>query len=77
MDKRKQYTVEHIGYPVAGRPIRDEEWKIYSQHATLSAARKRIVKAVDHLSQGTWDDHYRIKYPDGTYWTYAGYPLYR
>jgi hypothetical protein len=55
----------HTGYPVAGRPIRDEEWKLYSKHATLTAAIKRMNKACAHLEYGQWDDHYIILDADG------------
>lgn len=54
------WTVLHTGYPIAGRPIRDDEWKVYSKHKTFSAACKRIIKAMSHLSYGQWDDHYVI-----------------
>jgi hypothetical protein len=61
-----KYTVLHVGYPVAGRPIRDDEWKVYSAHKTESAAWKKIFNATSHLSHGSWDDHYRVIAPDGT-----------
>ena len=56
----KKYIVQHVGHPVAGRSVRPDEWKVYSQHDTASAAAKAISKACAHLSPGSWDDHYRI-----------------
>lgn len=56
----KKYIVQHVGYPVAGRSIRPDEWKVYSQHDTASAAAKAISKARAHLDRNSWDDHYRI-----------------
>ena len=55
-----KYIVQHTGYPVAGRSIRPDEWKVYSQHDTASAAAKAISRAQAHLDNGSWDDHYRI-----------------
>lgn len=62
-----KYTVQHVGYPVAGRPIRDDEWKNYSKHASLKAAYRAIDKATSHLDYGSWDDHYRVIAPDGSH----------
>lgn len=59
------YTVQHIGHPIAGRPIQPDNWKTYSTHLTESAAWKRIAKATAHLDYGSWDDHYRVIGPDG------------
>jgi len=61
-----KYVVLHTGYPVAGRPIREDEWKEYSTHATESAAWKRIDKDRDGLEPGSWNDHYRVIAPDGS-----------
>lgn len=59
------YTVMHVGYPVAGRPIRADEWKKYSTHQTESAAWKSVARATSHLDYGQWDDHYIVIDPDG------------
>jgi hypothetical protein len=56
----KKYIVQHVGYPVAGRSIRPDEWHVYSQHDTASAAAKAVSRARAHLDNGSWDDHYRI-----------------
>lgn len=61
----KKYTIQHVGYPIAGRCVAPEEWKEYSKHNTLTVAIKRIYKATAHLQYGQWDDHYRIIAPDG------------
>jgi hypothetical protein len=61
----KKYTVLHTGYPVAGRPIQPEEWKVYSTHSSEAAAWKAVDKAKSHLEYGQWDDHYRVVSPDG------------
>jgi hypothetical protein len=60
-----KYTVQHTGYPVAGRPIQDDEWQVLSTHKTYSAACKRIIKERSHLDIHSWDDHYRIIDPNG------------
>ena len=60
-----KYTVQHVGYPVAGRPIRPDEWATLSTHKTESAAWKRIEKETAHLQYGQWDDHYRVLDPQG------------
>jgi hypothetical protein len=64
------YTVQHVGYPVAGRPIRPDEWATLSTHKTESAAWKRVTRETSHLQSGQWDDHYRVFDPDGhrCYW---------
>lgn len=59
------YKLMHTGYPVAGRAIESDEWKLYSKHATLTAAIKKMDKAQSHLERGQWDDHYIIISPDG------------
>ena len=61
----KKYTVQHVGYPVAGRPIRPDEWATYSTHETESAAWKSVTRATSHLDYGQWDDHYRVLDQDG------------
>lgn len=60
-----RYKLQHVGHPIAGRPIEESEWKDYSNHKTLSAAYKRYLKAIDHLDSGSWDDHYRFVDPSG------------
>lgn len=55
-----KFKVMHVGYPVAGRKIREDEWKVYSVHKTGSAAVKAIRRAKAHLQPGQWDDHYMI-----------------
>ena len=60
-----KYTVMHVGYPVAGRPIREEEWKVFSTHKTESAAWKKVHGEREHLGPYQWDDHYRVIGPDG------------
>lgn len=62
----KKYTVQHVGYPVAGRAIRPDEWTTYSTHQSESAAWKSVTRATAHLDYGQWDDHYRVIAPDGT-----------
>jgi hypothetical protein len=69
----EKYTVMHTGYPVAGRAIQPEEWKIYSVHKTKSAAWKKVVKAISHLGPGEWDDHYKVIGPDGQPCEYGEY----
>lgn len=59
------YTLQHTGYPVAGRPINNDEWKNYSKHASLRAAIRKMDKCTAHLQYGQWDDQYRILGPDG------------
>lgn len=61
----KKFTVQHTGYPVAGRPIDEREWKNYSDHASLIATYRAIKIYHAHLTTGTWDDHYRVITPDG------------
>lgn len=65
MEPKQKYTVQHTGYPVAGRPIDESEWETLSTHETESAAHKRVSKATEHLDYGQWDDHYRVIGPDG------------
>jgi hypothetical protein len=60
------YVVMHTGYPVAGRPIRSDEWSELSRHATESAAWKKVLKARKDLEPGSWNDHYRVIAPDGS-----------
>lgn len=55
-----KYKLQHIGYPIAGRPIEESEWKDYSKHSTLKAAIKKMDKCTDHLQNNQWDDHYRF-----------------
>ena len=62
----EKYTVLHTGYPVAGRPIQPNEWSVKSKHASERAAWRAIERSSAHLSQGSWDDHYRVIAPDGT-----------
>ena len=62
----KKYRLEHVGYPVAGRRIRGDEWGLLSLHTTPSAAWKAIKKHTSHLQPGSWDDHYRVIKPDGS-----------
>lgn len=69
----KKFYVQHVGYPVAGRAIWHDEWKLYSTHATESAAWKRVRKAQAHLQPGQWDDHYRVIGPDGRVCDYQRY----
>jgi len=64
------YTLMHVGYPVAGRPIREDEWKFLSVHASESAAWKRYEKHTAHLDGNSWDDHYKVIAPDGTICNY-------
>jgi hypothetical protein len=59
------YELQHTGYPVAGRSIAADEWKKYSKHASLWAAIRKMDKNHEHLSLGSWDDHYRIVDPNG------------
>ena len=59
------FTLQHTGYPVAGRPILDDEWKNYSKHASLWATIRKMDKCTNHLDYGQWDDHYRILGIDG------------
>lgn len=61
----KKFTVQHVGFPVAGRSISEDEWKVYSTHNTASAALKAVDKAQEGLEPGSWNDHYRILGPDG------------
>lgn len=58
-----KYTLQHVGYPVAGRAIEKSEWKTYSEHASEDAAFKAMDKATAHLQPGQWDDHYRVISP--------------
>lgn len=61
----KKFTVQHVGFPVAGRSIRDDEWKVYSTHTSANAALTAVDKAQEGLGSGEWNDHYRIVDPDG------------
>jgi hypothetical protein len=68
----KKYTLQHTGFPTT-RAIREDEWKTISTHGTASAAWKRTEKLTAHLSQNTWDDHFRVVAPDGTICRYDEY----
>lgn len=61
----KKYILQHVGYPVAGRAIRKDEWKTHSLHTTENAAFLEMAAATSHLDYGQWDDHYRVIAPDG------------
>lgn len=60
----KPYIIEHTGYPVAGRPIEEKEWKVLSTHKNAKGVVRKIHECKKHLSLGVWDDHYRIKFND-------------
>jgi hypothetical protein len=60
----KKWTLQHTGYPVAGQPIYDGEWKDLSYHSTVRAAFRRITKERSHLDCNSWDDHFRVLDPD-------------
>ena len=60
-----KYIVLHVGYPVAGRQIREDEWSELSRHASENAAWQAVNKDRTHLSDGQWDNHYRVVGPDG------------
>lgn len=58
------FTLQHLGYPTAGR-IEEHMWKDLSKHRLASVAFKKIDKLTAHLQHGTWDDHYRVIDADG------------
>jgi hypothetical protein len=58
------YKLMHVGYPVSGRAIRTDEWKVLSVHASEGAAWKKFEKCTAHLGT-SWDDHYILLGPDG------------
>ena len=63
------YIVQNVGQPFAGA-IPENEWGDLTSHRTLPAAMKACVQRVRDMkeSQGPqgWNDHYRVKCPDGT-----------
>ena len=58
-----KYRLQHVGRPQTS--VKPDDWQPLSDHASLKAAVKAINKRTDHLTPGTWDDHYRIIAPDG------------
>jgi hypothetical protein len=61
----RKWTVKHLGYPVTSICGHEHDWKVYSTHSTYSAACKRILKELEGVEPGTWNDHYKIFSPDG------------
>jgi len=62
---KKRWQLQHTGYPTAGRPIEESEWKLLSYHTSAKAALRRYAREIAHLDYGSWDDHYRFVRTDG------------
>ncbi len=56
----KYYTLQHTGYPVAGRCICDDEWSDLSRHSSITASDKRVNKLCEHLQAGSLQPDFYI-----------------
>jgi hypothetical protein len=62
----QKYTLQHTGRPFSpSETIHESDWKDCSKHSSEAAAWKAVDKHREHLSPGSWDDHYRVISPDG------------
>lgn len=59
-----KFIVEHTGKPFSSR-IPEEAWFELSSHSTISAATKAIETRLGWVERGSWNDHYRVRTPDG------------